>query len=140
MQMAADHLGAHDGPLRNNQAHFKEKSSFGQSFSVAFSALSFSIAIPVIATRHTGNSWAPPPRRLGRATMRQYYFTIRSCNHEYQHERGVVLKDDAAALDYACLMARELRQDGYTDHGLVVSVRNEMREIVLSVPFLAACA
>jgi hypothetical protein len=72
--------------------------------------------------------------------MRQYYFTTRSCNHEHQHERGVVLKDDAAALDYACLMARKLRQDGYTDPGLVVSVRNEMRETVLSVPILAACA
>lgn len=72
--------------------------------------------------------------------MRQYYFAIRSCNHEHHHERGMVLKDDAAALDYACHMARKLRQDGYTDPGLVVSVRNEMREIVLSVPFLAACA
>jgi hypothetical protein len=52
-----------------------------------------------------------------------------------------VLQDAAAALDYACQMVRELSVDGrYNDPGLIVSVRNEMREIVLTVPFLAACA
>jgi hypothetical protein len=34
----------------------------------------------------------------------------------------------------------ELSVNKYNDPGLLVSVRNEMREIVLSVPFLAACA
>ena len=51
-----------------------------------------------------------------------------------------MLQDVAAALDYACRMVRELSVSGYNDPGLAVSVRNEMREIVLSVPFLAACA
>jgi hypothetical protein len=73
--------------------------------------------------------------------MPQYYFTIRSYAHEHKEERCAVLQDAAAALDYACQMVRELSVDGrYNDPGLIVSVRNEMREIVLTVPFLAACA
>ena len=71
--------------------------------------------------------------------MPQYSFTIRSSDHE-DNERCVVLQDVAAALDYACCMARELSVDKYGDPALAVSVRNEKRELVLSVPFLAACA
>ena len=52
----------------------------------------------------------------------------------------MVLQDVAAALDYACSIARELSVNKYGDPGLTVSVRNEKREMVLSVPFLAACA
>jgi hypothetical protein len=37
-------------------------------------------------------------------------------------------------------MVRELTVSGYNDPGLLISVRNEMREMVLSVPLLAACA
>jgi uncharacterized protein DUF6894 len=71
----------------------------------------------------------------------QYLFVIRWSDHEEDDERGTALEDDAAALDYACRMVRELRASGgYDDPGLVLNVRNEMREIVLSVPFLAACA
>jgi len=51
-----------------------------------------------------------------------------------------VLQDAAAALDYACRIIKELSAKGHNDPDLLVSVRNEMREIVLSVPFLAACA
>ena len=51
-----------------------------------------------------------------------------------------MLQDVSAALDYACRIVRELSAKGYNDPGLLVSVRKEMREIVLSVPFLAACA
>jgi hypothetical protein len=72
--------------------------------------------------------------------MPQYYFTIRSGDHEDGDERCVVLQDVAAALDYACGIVRELSVDKYNDLGLAVSVRNEKREMVLSVPFLAACA
>jgi hypothetical protein len=73
--------------------------------------------------------------------MPQYYFTIRSCHHEHKDEHCAVLEDAAAALDHACQMVRKLGVNGeYNDPGLLVSVRNEMREIVLSVPFLAACA
>jgi hypothetical protein len=72
--------------------------------------------------------------------MPQYYFRIRSGDHEDEDERCVVLQDVAAALDYACGMGRELSLNKYNDPGLAVSVRNEKREMVLSVPFLAACA
>jgi hypothetical protein len=72
--------------------------------------------------------------------MPRYYFTIRSCDQEHEDERCAVLQDVAAALDHACRIVRELSVSGYTDPGLLVSVKNEMREIVLSVPFLAACA
>jgi hypothetical protein len=72
--------------------------------------------------------------------MPQYYFAVRSCDHEHKEERSAVLQDVAAALDYACGMVRELIANGYNDPGLLVSVRNEMREMVLSVPLLAACA
>jgi hypothetical protein len=52
-----------------------------------------------------------------------------------------LLRDDAAALNYACSMIRELKASGgYDDPGLVIEVRNEMRQMVLSIPFLAACA
>lgn len=71
--------------------------------------------------------------------MPQYYFTIRSGDHE-DDERCAVLADATAALDYACSIVRELGVSGYNDPGLAVSVRNEKREIVLSIPFLAACA
>jgi hypothetical protein len=38
-------------------------------------------------------------------------------------------------------MIRELKASGgYDDPGLVIEVRNEMRQMVLSIPFLAACA
>ena len=72
--------------------------------------------------------------------MPQYYFTIRLGDHEDEDERCVVLQDVAAALDYACAIARELSVNKCGDPGLTVSVRNEKREMVLSVPFLAACA
>ena len=72
--------------------------------------------------------------------MPQYSFTIRSSDHEHKAERCVVLQDVSAALDYACRIVRELSAKGYNDPGLLVSVRNEMRQIVLSIPFLPACA
>ena len=72
--------------------------------------------------------------------MPRYYFTVRSGGHEQEDERCAVLQDAAAALDYACSMVRELSVKGCDDAGLLVSVRNEQREMVLSIPFLAACA
>jgi hypothetical protein len=72
--------------------------------------------------------------------MPRYCFTVRSVDHEQKEKRYAVLQDAAAALDYACRMIKELSAKGHNDPGLLVSVRNEVREIVLSVPFLAACA
>jgi hypothetical protein len=73
--------------------------------------------------------------------MPEYFFAIRCSDREHEKERVATLHDGAAALEYACGMAQELRTDGgYNDPGFVVTVRNEMRQIVLSIPFLPACA
>ena len=73
--------------------------------------------------------------------MARYFFKIRGAERVHDDEIAVPLDDVAAALDHACLMVRELRAGGgYDDPGLVISVRNELEQIVLSVPFLPACA
>jgi hypothetical protein len=79
--------------------------------------------------------------KLIEAAMSRYFFDIRSPDHRDCDEQGTLLPDDAAALNYACHVIRELKTSGgYDDPGLVVEVRNEMRQMVLSIPFLAACA
>jgi hypothetical protein len=71
----------------------------------------------------------------------RYYFTIRWSDHEDIDPQGTELADDDAALDYACRMIRRAQAGGgYDDPGLMLQVRNEKREIVLSMPFLPACA
>jgi hypothetical protein len=71
----------------------------------------------------------------------QYLFVIRWPDHEESIVRGTALEDDAAALDYACRMIRELRDSGdYNNPKLVLNVRNEKQQTVLLVPLLAACA
>jgi hypothetical protein len=71
----------------------------------------------------------------------RYYFTVLWSNHEDIDPQGTLLADDAAALGHACRMVRRLLASGdYDDPGLVVEVRNEMRQRVLSIPFLAGCA
>ena len=73
--------------------------------------------------------------------MSRYFFTIRWPDHEDSYRLGTSLPDDAAALDYAIRMVGELQRDGkHSDPGLMMIVRNEMRERVLSLPFLAGCA
>ena len=73
--------------------------------------------------------------------MSRYFFDTRSPVHGGRDERGKLLRDDAAALNYACGIIRELKASGrYDDPGLVIEVRNEMRQMVLSILFLAACA
>ncbi len=73
--------------------------------------------------------------------MPRYFFSIQSTNYEDPDEEGTLLPDDAAALDYACRIVRELRaNDGYNDSRMAVQVQNEQRRMVLSIPFLAASA
>ena len=73
--------------------------------------------------------------------MPRYYFTVRSSKLDHNEERCAVLHNVAVALDHACKIIRELSAGGgYDDPGLLLTVRNERREMVLSVPFLAACA
>ena len=73
--------------------------------------------------------------------MPRYFFSIQSTNFEDPDEEGTLLPDDAAALDYACRIVRELRaNDGYDDPRMAVRLQNERRQMVLSIPFLAASA
>jgi hypothetical protein len=73
--------------------------------------------------------------------MPEYYFAVRRSDQEHMDEHATALNDNAAALDYACQMVRELRTNGgYDDPELLVTVRNEMRQIVLSIPFFPGCA
>jgi hypothetical protein len=73
--------------------------------------------------------------------MPRYFFCIRSADSEDHDEDGTVLPDDAAALDHACRIVRELiASGGYDDPRMVVRVQNERQQTVLSIPFLAACA
>ena len=72
--------------------------------------------------------------------MPLYYFAIRWADRVDDDVHGESLPDDAAALNVACQMARELqaaRRD--SDPGLVI-VKNEKHHTVLSIPFLAGFA
>jgi hypothetical protein len=71
----------------------------------------------------------------------QYFFTIRWPDHEHGDRLRASLPDDAAALDHAIRIVRDLKQGGeYDDPGLMMIVRNQMLNTVLSLPFLAGCA
>jgi hypothetical protein len=73
--------------------------------------------------------------------MPRYFFSIRSTDSEDHDEDGIELPNDAAALDYACRIVRELKANGgYDDPRMVVQVQNERQQTVLSIPFLVACA
>jgi uncharacterized protein DUF6894 len=75
------------------------------------------------------------------AAMPEYFFAIRCSDGEHKKERDATLEDGAAALQYACGMAQELSVSGeHDDPGLMVTVRDEMRQIVLSIPLRPACA
>jgi hypothetical protein len=66
---------------------------------------------------------------------------IRWPDHEDDDWLGTSLPDDAAALDHAIRIVRELRQAGEYNHpGLVMIVRNDMLKTVLSLPFFVGCA
>ena len=72
--------------------------------------------------------------------MQQYFFAIRT-GKDNQPERAAVLKDDAAAFVYACEMALELmRSLDSSDPRALITVRDNKRAAVFSVPVLPACA
>jgi hypothetical protein len=72
--------------------------------------------------------------------MRQYFFAIRA-GKDTQPERAAVLKDDAAAFVYACKIARELMQSFDFSHPrALITVRDNKRAALFSVPVLPACA
>jgi hypothetical protein len=72
--------------------------------------------------------------------MPQYFFAIRAGNSDTA-EHAAELRDDAAALAYACEIVRERIQSlTHTARSSMVEVRDETRPRVFSIPFLAACA
>ena len=71
--------------------------------------------------------------------MPQYFFAVRADDGDAP-ERAAELKDDAAALAYACEIVREMQSLAHTDRTSLVKVRDATRPMVLSIPFLAACA
>jgi hypothetical protein len=72
--------------------------------------------------------------------MPQYYFTIRWVDHVDDDKCSESLSDDAAALNYACQMARELQTARSDDDPGLVIVKDERHRTVLSIPFRAAFA
>jgi hypothetical protein len=73
--------------------------------------------------------------------MRRYFFDIRSLDHAVRDEEGAQFQNDDAALNHAVWMIQRLKAGGgYQDPALVVEVKDEVYQVVLSIPFYAACA
>ena len=76
-----------------------------------------------------------------RLEAQRYFFGLRWSDHEEDDPNGTLLPDNAAALNYADRLVRELKESNiYNDPNLMVIVRDGMKRIVLSIPFLSACA
>ena len=72
--------------------------------------------------------------------MPRYFFAIRWPGGRKDDLDGTFLPNEAAALSYAERTIESLRKEkGYDDPGLMMLVRNERQQIVLSIPFLPAC-
>src|SRR5262249_45486938 len=79
--------------------------------------------------------------RLETYLLRTYVFIIRAGGQILEPPLPVLLDHDEAALSYASEMANKLRKGGgYNDPSLVVSVTDEHRPFIFSIPILAACA
>ena len=74
--------------------------------------------------------------------MSQYFFIVtRPDQNDEVDPRAVILPDDTAALRYAERTIAEFqKQKGYFDSVGFVIVKNDKDEVILSVPFLPACA
>jgi hypothetical protein len=74
--------------------------------------------------------------------MPRYFFTIRRPGSEFEDDPGgMILPNDAAALSHAAHAIRELqKREGYDDPRLMMIVKNETRQPLLSLPFLPGCA
>ena len=80
------------------------------------------------------------PTPPGGNVLREYVFITRSGGQMLEPPLPVLLDHDEAALSYACEMANQLRKSGRcNDPSLVVSVMDESRPMIFSVPLLAAC-
>jgi hypothetical protein len=66
----------------------------------------------------------------------RYFFTIRRPDRIKHDTQGTDLPDVAAALSYAERKIVELRKESpYNDPALVMTVKDETRKTVLSLPF-----
>ena len=74
--------------------------------------------------------------------MPRYFFIIQGKNVVIEDDpQGTILPDTPAALSYAERTIRELRGEGsYDDRLLIMIVKDESNQTVLSLPFLPACA
>jgi hypothetical protein len=80
--------------------------------------------------------------RVGGDLVSQYFFVVHSADRKEEGDRrAMILPGDAAALGYAVRIIAEFQEKkGRLDTTGFVIVRNEKNEVILSVPFLPACA
>jgi hypothetical protein len=72
--------------------------------------------------------------------MPRYFFAIYKQDRVEDDPEGIYLPDVAAALSYAECTIRELRKkSGYNDLALMMSVKDQARQTVLSLPFFPGC-
>ena len=68
--------------------------------------------------------------------MPRFFFTIHGRAQVEDDPVGTYLPDEAAALSYAEYTIRELRKkSGYKDPALMMMIKDEARQTVLSLPF-----
>jgi hypothetical protein len=68
--------------------------------------------------------------------MPRYFFTIHKQDRVEDDPEGTYLPDIAAVLSYAEYTIRELRKkSGYNDLALMMFVKDEAQQTVLSLPF-----
>jgi hypothetical protein len=73
---------------------------------------------------------------FGALRVPRYFFTIRRPGRVKDDPQGTNLPDVAAALSYAERKIVELRKESpYNDPALVMTVKDEARKTVLSLPF-----
>jgi hypothetical protein len=74
--------------------------------------------------------------------MPRYFFTIEGPNNFISDDRhGTILPDIVSARSYAERTIRKLRTErGYDDPLLIMMVKDDRDQTILSLPFLPACA
>lgn len=74
--------------------------------------------------------------------MPRYFFVVACADKQEELDPPAMsFLNDAEALRYAeCTIAELQKKKGYRDLARFIIVRNEKNEMVLSVPFLPACA
>ena len=72
--------------------------------------------------------------------MPQYFFTIHGREQVEDDPAGTYLPDIGAALSHAEYTIRELRKKSdYNDLALMMLVKDQARQTVLSLPFFPGC-